>query len=210
MTQFYSFSEIEKLDKIYRANLINSISGLKPANLIGTKSASGQTNLAIFSSVIHLGANPALLGLIVRPAMVQRHSYENMRETGFFTINHVQKDITKKAHYTSAKFDKNISEFDACGLTAEFQNDFFAPFVKECSIKIGLKLVDEIPIKLNGTILMIGKIEQIYFPHEIISETGNLDLDAAQSVCASGLESYYLPKKLAEFPYAKVDKLPKF
>lgn len=210
MTQFYSISEIEKLDKIYRANLINSISGLKPANLIGTKSASGQTNLAIFSSVIHLGANPALLGLIVRPAMVPRHSYENMRETGFFTINHVQKDITKNAHYTSAKFDKNISEFDACGLTAEFQNDFFAPFVKESSIKIGLKLVDEIPIKLNGTILMIGKIEQIYFPKEIITETGNLELNMAESVCASGLETYYMPYKFAEFPYAKVDKLPQF
>lgn len=206
----YSQIEIESLEKIYRANLINAISGYKPANLIGTISKSGNTNLAIFSSVIHLGANPALLGLIVRPAKVPRHSYENMKETGFFTINHIHKSFVEKAHFTSAKFDRTESEFDACKLTPEFEDGFLAPFVKESDIKIGLRLVDEIPISLNETILMIGKIEHIYFPSEIINQSGNLDLEKAQTIAVSGLESYYLPSKLASFPYAKVDNLPSF
>lgn len=59
--------EIEQLEKRYRLNLINSLSGVKSANLIGTQSLSGQPNVAIFSSVVHLGSHPAQLGFILRP-----------------------------------------------------------------------------------------------------------------------------------------------
>ena len=54
--------QIENLDKIFRINLINSCSGYKSANLIGTISDKGVKNLAVFSSITHLGSNPPLLG----------------------------------------------------------------------------------------------------------------------------------------------------
>lgn len=150
---------INKLDKRKRANLINSISGYKSANLIGTISDSGVANLAIFSSVVHLEANPPLLGFILRPvAEVPRHTYENIKQNGSYTINHVHENFVEKAHWTSAKFKRDESEFAKCGLTAEFINDFAAPFVAESKIKIGLKLVEEIPINFNKTILIIGEI----------------------------------------------------
>ena len=74
----YTKENLSSLDKIYRLNLINSITGYKPANLIGTKSKSYQSNLAIFSSVVHLGSNPALIGIITRPNTVPRHTYKNI------------------------------------------------------------------------------------------------------------------------------------
>ena len=49
--------DIDKLERYYRANLINSVTGYKPANLIGTINDEGITNVAIFSSVVHLGSN---------------------------------------------------------------------------------------------------------------------------------------------------------
>ena len=52
-------NEFENLDSFYRSNLVNSVVGIKQANLIGTISKSGITNLAIFSSVVHLGSHPA-------------------------------------------------------------------------------------------------------------------------------------------------------
>jgi flavin reductase (DIM6/NTAB) family NADH-FMN oxidoreductase RutF len=54
--------DILKAERIFRLNLINSITGVKPANLIGTQSKEGNSNLAIFSSVVHMGSNPALVG----------------------------------------------------------------------------------------------------------------------------------------------------
>jgi len=50
--------EIEDLAKIYRLNLINSVTGYKSAHLVGTCSEMGNENLAVFSSVVHLGSNP--------------------------------------------------------------------------------------------------------------------------------------------------------
>jgi flavin reductase (DIM6/NTAB) family NADH-FMN oxidoreductase RutF len=59
--------DIQKLDKIKRLNLINSITGIKPANLIGTVDETKNSNLAIFSSIVHLGSNPPLIGMVIRP-----------------------------------------------------------------------------------------------------------------------------------------------
>jgi len=206
----FSDQDIKELSKYYRANLINSVTGYKPANLIGTISETGETNLAIFSSVVHLGANPALIGMIVRPASVPRHTYENILKTGFYTINHVHESFVENAHFTSANFERSNSEFDTCKLQAEFIADFKAPFVKESQIKIGMKFLQEIPIELNGTILVIGQIEHLILPEEIISEDGNVDLQAVESICVSGLESYSKVEKLAKFEYARVKNVPDF
>jgi flavin reductase (DIM6/NTAB) family NADH-FMN oxidoreductase RutF len=207
----FTANNIKNLDTRKRANLINSVSGYKSANLIGTISASKQTNLAIFSSVVHLGANPPLVGFIQRPlGEVARHSYENIKATGFYTINHIHKSFVEKAHYTSAKFDRNISEFAACKLTEEFIETFSAPFVAESKIKIGLKFVEEIPVKLNGTILMIGEIQRLIFPENAWLENGNVDLNSVEDLCISSLDTYHEVKQIAQFPYAKPDDLPEF
>lgn len=207
----FNKKDLGELDKIKRANLINSVSGYKPANLIGTISALKQTNLAIFSSVVHIGANPPLLGFIQRPTgEVERHTYENIKETGSYTINHVHKTFAEKAHFTSAKFDRNISEFGACKLTEEFIEDFPAPFVKESKIKIGLKFVEEIPIKLNGTILVIGEIQHLILPENAWLENGNIDLNFVEDICISSLDTYHEVKQIAAFPFARPNNLPDF
>ena len=59
---YYNREDIENLEKQFRINLVNSLSGYKSANLIATKSKDEITNVAIYSSVIHLGSNPPLLG----------------------------------------------------------------------------------------------------------------------------------------------------
>lgn len=68
----FSKEDISKMSSIYRLNMINSCTGYKSANLIGTKSKKGVTNLAVFNSVIHLGSNPPLIGFILRPTTVAR------------------------------------------------------------------------------------------------------------------------------------------
>ena len=63
----FSKQNILDLEKVKRLNIINSITGIKPANLIGSIDDNNEnTNLAIFSSVVHLGSHPALLGFIPR------------------------------------------------------------------------------------------------------------------------------------------------
>lgn len=203
--------ELDQLDRRYRANIINSVSGIKSANLIGTKSKNGQTNVAIFNSVFHLGANPPLQGFVLRPTgEVPRHTYENIKETGYYTINHVTTQIADKAHYTSAKLKREESEFKRCGLTEEYLSDFHAPFVKESPLKIGLRFVEEIPIKLNDTVLIIGEIEQLMIPDQAVDEKGHVDLSLYSTAGISGLNSYYSLQHIATFPYARPEDIPNF
>ena len=200
---------ILEFEKLYRTNLFNSLSGFKSANLIGTISKEGKTNLAIFSSVIHVGANPPLMGLLMRPVSVERHTYHNIKETGFFTINQIHKDIFKQAHQTSARYDKDVSEFDACGLTPEFTEIVKAPYVKESKIKIGLKFLEEHEIKSNGTIFIVGEIIEVIFPDEVIAKTGYVDIEKAETIVISGLDSYHETKRIARLSYAKPGIEPK-
>ena len=112
----FTQSAINEMQHIYKINLINSCSGYKSANLIGTKSLDGTSNVAVFSSITHIGSNPALLGFFLRPTTVIRNTYENIKETGYFTINPIHESILKDAHHTSAKYHKSISEFDVTSL----------------------------------------------------------------------------------------------
>lgn len=200
---------IESLDKLYRTNLVNSLSGFKSANLIGTVSKEGKTNLAIFSSVIHVGANPPALGFLMRPVSVERHTYTNIKETNHFTINHINKEIFKQAHQTSARYDKDVSEFEACGLTHEYSEIVKAPYVKESKIKIGLRYVEENEIKFNGTIFIVGEIVELILPEEIISKDGYVDIEKAGTTAISGLDNYHVTKLIARLAYAKPDVEPK-
>ncbi len=207
----FTRNNLDELERRKRANLINSVTGYKSANLIGTISETGNTNLAIFSSCVHLGANPPLIGFVMRPpGDVERHTYSNIKATGVYTINHVHKSFVANAHFTAAKFEKDVSEFEKCKLTEERIENFAAPFVKESLIKMGMVYVDELPIKQNGTIMMIGEVEHLILPADIITESGNADLNAVEDVCISGLDTYHEVKKLEIFPYAKPDELPEF
>ncbi|MCX7552828.1 flavin reductase [Marinicella sp. S1101] len=199
--------DLKDMDRIVRLNMVNSITGVKPANLIGTQDQQGNKNLAIFSSVVHLGSNPALLGFITRPAgEVPRHTLENILETDFYTINHVPTDMVEQAHQTSAKYKKDISEFERCGFDAHHINDFSAPFVKQAAIKIGMQLAEIIPIERNGTQLVIGEIKLMSLADELVSDEGYINLEQAQTAGLSGLNSYYKLSHLDSFPYARPDK----
>jgi len=201
--------EIEAMDRIYRLNLINSISGYKSANLIGTEEK-GYSNLAIFSSVTHLGSNPPLLGMVSRPNTVDRHTLDNLRSSGQYTINHIFEGITEQAHYTSAKFDKVESEFEHCNMEKEYFEGFSAPFVKQSPVKLGMKLVEEIPIKSNGTLLIVGEIEIASVAEELLTANGQLDLNRGEVVAISGLNRYHQVREIAQYPYARKEELPAF
>ena len=194
---------INKLNRIYRLNLINSCTGYKSANLIGSVDIEGNNNLAIFSSITHLGSNPPLISFILRPKTETRDTYENIIKTKYFTVNHVNKNDIEDAHHTSAKYPNLISEFDKTDLQEEFLGDFIAPYVKSSNIKLGCKYLNEYEIKENSTILIVASIEELYVKNNILKEDGWLKLDEANTVAINGLDGYVETQLLKRFEYAK-------
>ncbi len=197
-------ADLIQMDQRKRAHLINSVGGFKSVCLIGSVDLKGQTNLAIFSSIVHIGANPPLISFIMRPDSVERHTLENILETGSYTINHLNENIYKQAHQTSARYPKEISEFDATGLSTEYKSNCKAPFVKESNVQLELEFKQRIDLTINNTILIIGEIKNIYFPEDCMHEDGFLDIEKAGTITCSGLDSYHFPKSIERLPYAKV------
>tara|TARA_B100001250_G_scaffold152712_1_gene131119 strand:+ start:220 stop:840 length:621 start_codon:yes stop_codon:yes gene_type:complete len=203
----YSEEDIEDLDKLFRINLINSCTGYKSANLIGTKSDEGIPNVAIFSSIVHLGSNPPLLGFFLRPTEIfPRNTYTNIKENGVYTINSIYKKIINDAHHTSAKYDKNISEFSVTNLKEEYIEDIYAPFVKNSPIKIEMKFLEEIKIKANKCKLIVGKIVSLHIENKLLEKDGFLSLNKGKIPTISGCDGYYIPNDYIRKEYQKLNK----
>ena len=203
----YTRDQINDLEKIKKINLINSCSGYKSANLIGTISKEGITNVAVFSSVTHLGSNPPTLGFILRPTTVPRDTYKNILESGVFTINHIFEDIIEDAHHTSAKYEEAISEFDITTLEDEYYNDCIAPFVKGSPVQMEMKFVEEYHIKSNNVIHIIAEIKNLYVKDDILNEDGFLDLAKGKVAAINGLDAYAIANNNTRFSYQRPKKL---
>ncbi|KQO27288.1 flavin oxidoreductase [Flavobacterium sp. Leaf82] len=202
----FKTSDLEKMEKQTAVHLINSLGGFKSVALVGTSDVQGDTNLSIFSSFFHIGANPPLIGMIFRPSPPERDTMRNILDTGFYTINHINEQIYQQAHQTSARYNKEISEFDAAGLSAEYKNNFPAPFVLESNVQLGIKFKEKTAISINNTTMIIGEIVQIFIPEDCLSKDGFLDLEKANTVTCSGLDSYHKTMQLDRLSYAKPDK----
>ncbi len=202
----FSREHINEMHHLYRINLINSCSGYKSANLIGTKDKNGTSNVAVFSSITHMGSNPALLGFFLRPTTVLRNTYENIKDTCVYTINHIYQDIIEDAHHTSAKYDKGISEFDMTHLDEEYRDGFTAPFVKGSPIQMAMSYVEEYPIKANNTILVIGQIEKLFVPDDLLEKDGFINLSKGKVATINGLDGYAVPELQTRLDYQRPKK----
>lgn len=199
----YTRESLDKMNRITRLNLVNCLSGYKSVNLIGTISPKGITNLAVFNSVIHLGSDPPLLGFILRPTTVPRHTYENLKASSLFTVNHVNLELLKRAHQTSASYSQDESEFELTGIEPLFRKNFDCPYVAESPIQIGCQYVNEYYIKENDTRLIVGEIKHIYLPVEALWKDGWLQLDKSGVLASNGLDGYATAQLHERLAYAR-------
>jgi len=197
--------QIEQLEQRYRTTFINSLAGYRQAVLVGTKSAGGQSNLAIFNSLIHLGANPALLGLISRPAPEggQRHTLQNILDTGEYTLNFISAQYMQQAHQTSARYAENESEFQCVGFSEHYLPGFSSPCVEQAVVRIAMQFRQLIPIPLNDTALIVGSISQVQCNGVEVQPDGFVNLEPAQVLISQGLDAYFTGSGLGRLPYAK-------
>ena len=196
-----TIEDFDSMAKLNRVQLATSLPGAKPMCLVGTQSMDGTTNLAPFSSIVHLGSNPMLIGMVTRPATVERHTLNNILATEHWTINHVHKEILSQAHQCSARYQ--VSEFDATGLTAHHEPDISAPFVAESRIRFALQLKEIIDIESNNTRLIVGQVILIEFDDALLESDGGIDLVQADTLASTALDTYFTITPHAKLPYAK-------
>lgn len=199
----FSRNEILNMEPMFRRNFINSVEGIKSLVLIGTQNAAGVANVAPFNSLVHIGATPPQIGFIHRPATVPKQTFTNIQIQQAFTINLVTVEQIEAAHQSSARYAPEDSEFDKTGLTAEYARFGPVPYVKESPVKFGLSLAEIVPIRSSGGFLIIGNVEEIHFPEELLSKDGHISYEESALAAVVGLDSYYKTSLVAKLPYAR-------
>ncbi len=190
------------MDRFRRAALVNSVPGFKSVVLVGSINASGISNLAVFNSIVHVGSNPPLLGLIFRPRTESvGHTYRNVMNNGYYTLNLLHLGMLDAAHRASAKFPEGVSEFEACGLNERYSDHFPAPYVAESRVRLGIKLEEIHPIKANATTFIIGSVQEIFLPEELLHEDGFVNLHEAGALAGSGADGYGPAGPFLRMPY---------
>ena len=140
--------------------------------------------------------------------MSPRHSLDNIRETGVFTLNHINETIMPQAHQTAARYPRDTSEFEACGLSIEQHADFHAPSVQEAAIAMGLELREEHPLTINGTHFVIAEIVWVRLNKDWVASDGYVDIESAGTLAISGLDGYHSTDSITRMAYPKPDKEP--
>jgi flavin reductase (DIM6/NTAB) family NADH-FMN oxidoreductase RutF len=191
------------LPERWRAQLINSASGFKPLVLLATHNSQNVDNLAVFSQLIHLGANPPLLGVLFRPDSVPRHTLENLQTQGMATVNAVRYADRRAAHQTSARYAADVSEFDAVGFKRELRPEWPLPFVHGCPVQWAVRLQSLLPIVANGTQLAVLEVVHLFVAEGGILEDGYVDLAGLDVATVNGLDAYHRADCLDRLPYAK-------
>jgi len=189
------------LDKAERIELVHTIAGIKSPFLVGTISNDGYHNLGLFSQVFHVGSSPPLIGIKVRPVGSFSHTYKNLQNHSYATLNMVTEDTFAQAHLASARLDKEQSEYDYADLSVWWSEKYRVPGVTESPIISILEKVEELPVQSNGVIILIMKIVDVWITHTY-KDLKPLSYADMGGVAVQGLSQYYNLLPLRKLVYA--------
>ena len=69
-----------------------------------------------------------------------------------------------------------------------------------------MKFLEKITIKQNNTDLIIGEIQNVFIEPSRLEKDGFVNLE--NTLMNSGLDTYYVPEKIAKLSYAKPNSEP--
>jgi flavin reductase (DIM6/NTAB) family NADH-FMN oxidoreductase RutF len=165
----FSVSEVDGIDGY---KLTTGLIVPRPIGWIGTISADGIPNLAPFSFFNAVSGNPPTF--VFSPGRsARRDTLDNVRQIGEFTINVVSIEVMEAMNASSASFDPEVDEFEACGLTAVPSTSIRVPMVGECKANIECVVVDILDIgnPERGNALVIGEAVEFHVAEQLLDGT---------------------------------------
>lgn len=158
---------------------------VKPVVVVGSYDNKGQPNIMTASWVGIVNSNPPMVAVSIRPS---RHSFQNVNETGAFTLNIPHKDQWHAADYAGTHSGRDKDKMKHLNLSAEKATAINAPFIKEFPLNIGCRVVKK--IELGSHIQFIGEITEVKASDNILTKNENIDMEKLQPFIL-GEDQYY-------------------
>jgi len=212
----YNPKELELREKHHL--LLSSIAP-RPIGFTGSKSKSGQINLAPFSFHNAFSSNPPMVG--ISPAFSGRtgeakNTLTNILDTKEFTLSVVSFDMVEQMNICAAEFPADVDEFEKSGLTKHPSKIVSTPGVAESPLIMECKFTEHIQFSNQpaGGNLLLGEIVYFHASENVIDESGKIDPHKVDQVARMGYDWYSRAKEgLFELPAPRfipigVDNLP--
>lgn len=184
----------------------------RPVAWVSSVDAKGNVNLAPFSFYTAVCSNPptVLFCPVTPPDREEKDTLANIRATGEFVINVATEETVEKMNQTSAPYPKDVSEFDAVGLTAIPSVKIKAPRVKESPIHLECKLVQIIDIgPKNGSLggpgsgkIVIGEVVYAHLDDAVMDGT-HIDVTKVKPVSRLAGTDYAPVRDIFSLPRPK-------
>lgn len=159
----------------------------RPIAWVGSRSLTGQNNLAPFSFFNCVSAQPPIIAFstIPRPDGRKKDTLQNIEENPGFTLNCASHALAPAMSRSAALFEPGESEFDYAGVTPAEASHVNAPYVAEALLVFECTLHDIIrfgDLPGSGT-LILGQIRHIHIRDDLYDPAnGHLDFGALDPV----------------------------
>ena len=176
----------------------------RPIAWVSTRSRDGVDNLAPFSYFNAVGTRPPTL--MFCPANKadgsKKDTLRNIEASGQFVVNIVSASLGHVMSDTSAEFAAEVSEFEACGLTAAPSLKVDAPRVSEALAAFECELHTAMVLGTGpgGANLVVGRILAIHVDDRCLGEDGQVDPGKLDSLGRMGGDGYATTRDLLNIP----------
>ncbi len=176
----------------------------RPIAWVSTLSARGVVNLAPFSFFNAVAANPPTLmfSCVDRRDGTRKDTVRNLHDVPEFVVSVCSYAQREAINETSAELDYEVSELDACGLTALPSETVRPPRVAgspahfECKVHQIVRLGDG-PLAPN---VVIGKIQLIHVRDDVFDDHGAVDPRKLDTIGRIGGIGYVRTTDLFDLP----------
>lgn len=176
--------QVDDLDHTDRYKLTTGLIVPRPIGWIGSYGPDGVPNLAPYSFFNAVASNPPVV--LFSTGVFNDHvkdSLANVRESGVFTANLVDHDLSVAMNVTAAEVPRDVDEFDKAGLTAHDFGGVDAPGVAEAKAVLECRVINEIELGTNDPrhIVTFGEVVAFHIDNTILDGT-RVDAEALDAV----------------------------
>lgn len=154
----------------------------------GTEPGFDRDNLITIAWAGVVNSNPPMISVSIRP---ERHSYDQIVQSGVFCLNLISRSLCKATDYCGVKSGRDVDKFKEMGLHARQVEGFPAPALEEAPAFLCCRVKQRIPLGTHD--LFLCAVEQVYVRDELFDADGSLHLDRADLIAYAHGE--YFPLK---------------
>lgn len=147
--------------------------------------------------------NPAMTYISLRPS---RHSYDLIKETGYFVINLTTESIVKATDFCGVKSGRELDKFKEMNLTVIRDEETNCPMIGESPVSIVCETAE---IKeLGSHHMFIAHVKSVYVDESYMDERGKFKLNETGLIAYSHGSYLSIGKELGTFGYSISKKKP--